>query len=131
MDRASILRKVDALGRIVLPIGMRSIMNWDIGDSIEIFVKNGGIYLKKFDSSNIVSGMVRNLDTLGRIVIPMEIRRTFDIRSNDGIEILLNSGQIILKKCQNRCIFCNSIGDLVNFKNKAICKDCVKSISKL
>mgnify|MGYP000251265317 CR=1 FL=1 len=53
------------------------------------------------------TGMVRQLDTLGRIVIPVELRRTMDLSIKDTLEIFVDGDQIVLKKYHPACIFCN------------------------
>lgn len=78
-----------------------------------------------------VKGIVRNLDPVGRIVIPKEFRRTLDIQPGDPIEIILKGEEITLRKYRDTCIFCGSDKDLVEFKEKVICKTCRKSISSL
>ena len=71
------------------------------------------------------TGVVRQLDTLGRIVIPIELRRTMGIATKDSIEIFVEGDQIILKKYQPCCIFCGDARD------KLVCKHCLEEIGKL
>ena len=70
------------------------------------------------------TGIIRNVDDLGRIVLPIEIRRVFELDTKDQVEIYTEGEKIILKKYQRRCVFCKSSDDLVEFKDKAICKKC-------
>lgn len=72
------------------------------------------------------TGIVRRVDDLGRIVIPKELRNTFDINVRDALEIYTDSDKIILKKYSPACIFCGSADDIVNFKGKNICAKCVE-----
>ena len=58
------------------------------------------------------TGIVRKVDELGRIVLPIELRRTFDLNEKDAIEIYTDDDTIILKKFQRTCVFCNSPEDL-------------------
>lgn len=74
------------------------------------------------------TGIVRKVDELGRIVIPIELRRTLDIEIKDALEIYVNSEEIILKKYQPSCIFCGEVKDVENFKNKKICKSCLAAL---
>ncbi|MBO8172660.1 MAG: AbrB/MazE/SpoVT family DNA-binding domain-containing protein [Bacillaceae bacterium] len=75
------------------------------------------------------TGIVRKVDELGRVVIPIELRRTLGINVKDALEIYVDGEQIILKKYEPACIFCNSAEDVKNFKGKLICGECAKEIS--
>ncbi|MBS7262943.1 MAG: AbrB/MazE/SpoVT family DNA-binding domain-containing protein [Eubacteriales bacterium] len=77
------------------------------------------------------TGIVRKVDELGRVVIPMELRRTMDINVKDSLEIYVDEGTIILKKYTPACMFCNSADDVVNFCGKNICGECLAKIKKL
>lgn len=70
------------------------------------------------------TGIVRKLDELGRIVLPIEIRKTMDIKDRDGVEIFIEDNKIILKKHVPACIFCGSVDNVTYIKEKLICKDC-------
>ncbi|MFT3950751.1 MAG: AbrB/MazE/SpoVT family DNA-binding domain-containing protein [Oscillospiraceae bacterium] len=76
------------------------------------------------------TGIVRKIDELGRIVLPIELRRTFDINVKDAIEIYVDHDMIVLKKFQRSCIFCGSGDDVEDFKTKPICKDCLALLVK-
>jgi transcriptional pleiotropic regulator of transition state genes len=76
------------------------------------------------------TGIVRRVDELGRIVIPMELRRTLDIGEKDALEIYVDGEQIILKKYEPACIFCGDAKDVTNYKGKNICKACLNDIKK-
>lgn len=77
------------------------------------------------------TGIVRKLDTLGRIVIPMELRKIFDLDIGDPIEIFVEGSDIILRKYQPACIFCNDATDIVSVRGKNICKKCLDEIKEL
>lgn len=77
------------------------------------------------------TGIVRKLDQLGRIVIPKELRNTFDLKEEDPIEIFVEGSDIILRKYQPACIFCNDAGNVISFEGKNICKKCMQKIQKL
>ena len=77
------------------------------------------------------TGIVRQMDSLGRIVLPIELRRTLDIAQKDSLEIYVDESSIILKKYQPSCIFCNNAKDVINYKGKNICKDCLKELGKM
>lgn len=70
------------------------------------------------------TGIVRKVDELGRVVLPIELRRTLDINEKDALEIYVDGATIILKKYQPGCVFCNNVDNLKSYKGKFICKDC-------
>ncbi len=76
------------------------------------------------------TGIVRKLDDLGRIVIPMELRRIFGIAPDDAIEIFVQDDKIVLQKYEEQCTFCNSEDNLTEYKGKQVCGDCLKELSE-
>jgi AbrB family transcriptional regulator, transcriptional pleiotropic regulator of transition state genes len=70
------------------------------------------------------TGMVRKIDDLGRVVIPMELRRTLGISDKDPIEIFVEGDRIILRKYAPGCIFCGSLNIKIMHSNKPICHSC-------
>lgn len=74
-------------------------------------------------------GIVRQVDELGRIVIPKELRKVFDINFKDPLEIYTEEDRIILKKYQPTCIFCGDAKDVFLFNDKNVCPNCAKSIA--
>ena len=76
------------------------------------------------------TGIVRKMDTLGRVVVPIELRRTLGIDVKDAIEIFVDQDAIILKKYQPACCFCDNAADLVNYGGKNICKECLEKINQ-
>ena len=74
------------------------------------------------------TGIVRKVDELGRIVLPIEIRRTLDIAERDEIEIFMEGDRIILQKFEPSCIFCTSSEDLVSYQNKNVCRECMRKM---
>jgi len=77
------------------------------------------------------TGLIRQLDSLGRIVLPIELRRTLDIHTKDMLEIYVEDGSIILRKFEPNCHFCGSNHGLVSYKDKLICKHCLKDLKML
>jgi len=67
------------------------------------------------------TGIVRKVDELGRIVLPVELRRTLNIAERDALEIYVDDDRIILRKYEPSCIFCGNSKDVVSFKGKNIC----------
>jgi len=74
------------------------------------------------------TGIVRKVDELGRVVLPIELRRTLDIAEKDALEIYVDGATIILKKYEPACIFCSNAKDVVNYKGKNICPDCMAEL---
>lgn len=74
------------------------------------------------------TGIVRKVDELGRIVLPIEMRRTLDIAEKDALEIYVEGDSIILRKYQPACIFCDNMKNVVSFQGKNICSDCLVKI---
>lgn len=70
------------------------------------------------------TGIVRKIDDLGRIVLPIELRRTLGISDRDSLEIYVDDSNIVLKKYEPACIFCGSADNVVVFKDKNVCAHC-------
>lgn len=77
------------------------------------------------------TGIVRKVDELGRIVLPIELRRTLDIEIKDPVEIFVDGEYILLKKYQPACVFCGNAKDVVQVKGKNICKNCIEELKNL
>ncbi len=78
------------------------------------------------------TGIVRKVDELGRVVIPIELRRTLGINEKDALEIYVENDRIILKKYEpsNACVFCGSEEKLSLFQSKSICSSCRHDLAK-
>lgn len=77
------------------------------------------------------TGIVRRLDDLGRVVLPIELRRSFDLSEHDRVEIFTEDDKIILKKFEPNCMFCGNDRNLKEYKGKLICSACIKKMEKL
>ena len=77
------------------------------------------------------TGMIRQLDSLGRIVLPIELRRTLDIKAKDMLEILVEGNTVVLRKYEANCHFCGGTSGLTGYKDKLICKRCLKDLKNL
>lgn len=77
------------------------------------------------------TGIIRKVDELGRVVIPIEIRNQFNIVEKDPIEIYVNGSSIILKKFEPNCIFCGNTENLLSYNNKLLCSECASKIGSL
>lgn len=76
------------------------------------------------------TGIVRKVDELGRVVIPIELRRTLGIEEKDALEIYVDNEKIILKKYEPACIFCSNAGDVHYYRGKLICQECAGDMSE-
>lgn len=76
------------------------------------------------------TGIVRKVDELGRIVLPIELRRTLDIEERDSLEIYLDGDRIVLQKYEPACLFCGSEQGLISYRGKNICSECAKNIAR-
>jgi len=74
------------------------------------------------------TGIVRKLDPLGRIVLPIEIRRKLNIACDDGLEVFTDNDRIIFRKYEPACVFCGSNDEVSVFKGKKICKACCSTL---
>ena len=76
------------------------------------------------------TGIVRKVDELGRVVIPIELRRTLGIDVKDSLEIYVDSERIILKKYEPACLFCGNADDVKHYKGRIVCKECINELSE-
>ena len=74
------------------------------------------------------TGIVRKIDELGRIVLPIEMRNRLEIGPGVGVEIFFEDSSIILRKYAPTCIFCSDTEGLVEFKGRKVCKNCIESL---
>ncbi len=74
------------------------------------------------------TGIVRKVDELGRIVLPIELRRTLDIAEKDALEIYVDGNTIVLRKYEPSCIFCGNSKDVTVFKGRNICPACLEEL---
>ena len=77
------------------------------------------------------TGIVRKVDELGRIVLPIELRRTMDIEIKDPVEIFVDKEYIMLKKYEPSCVFCGSSDDVVQLNGKTVCRKCIEDLKDL
>lgn len=74
------------------------------------------------------TGIVRKVDELGRVVLPIELRRTLNINIKDSLEIYVDGDKIILRKYHPACIFCGDADNIEHFKGKNVCQACIDEI---
>ncbi len=76
------------------------------------------------------TGIIRKVDDLGRIVLPIELRRTLDIEERDELEIYMENDRIILQKFEPACVFCGSSRGLISYRRKNVCHECVRKMAE-
>ena len=81
---------------------------------------------KKLDMKS--TGVVRKVDELGRIVLPIELRKLMDINVKDSVEIFTDGDKVVLRKYQPSCIFCGDAADVVYFNGKRVCRQCLEQL---
>lgn len=74
-------------------------------------------------------GIVRQIDGLGRVVIPKELRRILDVSEGDSFELFIEDNTIIMRKYQPACIICGNAKNIVTFKGRNFCPECIKEMS--
>lgn len=77
------------------------------------------------------TGIVRKVDELGRIVLPIELRRTLNIDEKDSLEIYVDGSSVILRKYEPSCIFCGDAGDVTTYRGKNICPNCLRELGRM
>lgn len=75
------------------------------------------------------TGIIRKVDDLGRIVLPIELRRMLDIAERDELEIYIENDHIILQKFEPACIFCGGARGLMHYREKNVCQDCIRRMA--
>ena len=133
MKATGIVRRIDDLGRLVFPIEIRRILDITEGDKIEIYVSDNRIVCKKHlqELGNASTSVLRPLDSLGRTVIPMEVRKMLSLPHKAQMQIFVEGDAIVLKEYEEKCIFCGNSEGLVSFKNKKICEICKEQLAKI
>ena len=76
------------------------------------------------------TGILRKIDELGRVVLPMELRKSLNLKVKDSLDIYVEGDTIMLRKYEPSCIFCGGEGNITSFKGKNICEACRKQIAK-
>lgn len=76
------------------------------------------------------SAITRQLDALGRVVIPIEMRRKLNIENRDEVEIYSENDCIIIKKAGESCVFCGCTDNLLTFKDRYVCSGCLAQLKQ-
>ncbi len=77
------------------------------------------------------TGIVRRVDELGRIVLPIELRRTLDIAERDELEIYVDGTSVVLKKYEPTCVFCASSKGILTYRERNVCRECIQAMLSL
>ncbi|MEE1013279.1 MAG: AbrB/MazE/SpoVT family DNA-binding domain-containing protein [Clostridia bacterium] len=77
------------------------------------------------------TGIVRDVDSLGRVVLPKELRDTMHIAQKDPLEIYVEGDSIILRKYEPACLFCGSASNVISFNDRKICKECLAEMNRI
>ena len=136
MKSTGIVRHVDNLDRIVIPKELCRTLGLEAKASLEIFIKDSRIVLKKHPISDVSAttkgnlGIVRRIDALDRIVIPKEICKVLEILPKDAMEIFVEDDKLILGKYEPSCacIFCGEVNNVIHFRRRLVCKSCIKEL---
>jgi transcriptional pleiotropic regulator of transition state genes len=84
---------------------------------------------KRNRGGRTTTGIIRHLDELGRIVIPIEIRKRFGLTERDALEIAVKDQTIVLSRPRDACVFCGSTHSVVEHKGRGVCRDCVQELA--
>lgn len=125
MESIGVLRKIDQLGRLVIPIELRERFHLKENDIVSLFLDElKARFTISVGDSEV--GIPRPLDSVGRVVIPIDFRRRLKLDCGDPLEVFVDreSQQIILRKYTCGCIFCGSLENLTLFRDQRICNRC-------
>lgn len=129
MIATGLTRRVDKLGRIMVPIAIRNEYGIGEKDAVEIFTRDEMIVIKKYVSEDGEIKSRYSTDNVGRIVLPKSIRKEFTLADGDDyVEIFTEQDCILLRKYERSCAICGQNSGLVSVKGKKICKDCLDEI---
>lgn len=105
MKSTGVVRKIDELGRVVVPIELRRGFNLDGEEFVKVIFAKTGVRIERMDSPN-TEGIKRRFDDLGRVVIPSNIRETLNIKEKDPVEFYVDGECIFIKKyvAANACV---------------------------
>jgi transcriptional pleiotropic regulator of transition state genes len=120
-----IVRKVDELGRITLPIEIRRSFALNAGDRLAISLDGQVIRIKQGG----YNGMTRPIDELGRIALPIEYRRTLGLTDRQKVDMYIDGEDICVAKVVNGCGWCESNENLIEVNGHHICKKCALAVA--
>ena len=74
---------------------------------------------------------VRKVDRLGRVVLPAELRHELNIAEQDTVEVQISGTSLVIQKYEQACVFCGSSQDILAYRNRSICQQCLHSLRAL
>ena len=125
---SGIIRRVDELGRLVIPVNYRE-KGFESGKMCYLSRYEDYIILSKEDENN--SKIQKTLDELGRVTINKEIREDLEWNEKDAICVWFYEGYVIMKKLEERCVFCKKKAKNTEYKGKIICENCKNELLQL
>lgn len=136
MKATGIVRDIDKVGRVVIPKETRRELGIGPKTPLEIYIEDESIIFRKYtrpENTNDVKepGIVRDIDAVGRVVIPKEVRNRMGIGPDSHLEIYIDEDMIIFRKYEPACCFCDHAGDLVTYMGRKICRGCIKKLNNL
>lgn len=133
VKNTGIIRKIDDLGRICIPMELRRLLSFNF-NKVTINLDDDNISIIVAKDSETKNGIIRPVDQCGRLSVPAEIKKRLSMENGDYVSFFidLDNQQMILRKYLHKCIFCgnNSYKDLEKYKNIPICKNCIDNIKK-
>ena len=120
------VKKIDELGRVTVPIEMRRTANISWGDKVGVYVADGALHVVLPRNMEKYVGMDRPFDELGRITIPIEMRRTLNLEIKDKVDVYFEGEELLIKKAG--CHYCGNQKDLKEYKGYLICPTCGNEI---
>ena len=77
------------------------------------------------------TGIVRRIDRLGRVVLPMELRKTLGWEIKDPLEVFVEEETVMLRKCGPYCVFYGETRELLQYQGRTVCPNCIRELKKL
>ncbi len=74
------------------------------------------------------TGRLCKIDSLGRIVIPKQVRKQLGLHDGSVLELSSDDSKIVIVKHKKDCIFCHKEVELTEFEGKFLCKNCLKKL---
>ena len=133
VKNTGIERRIDELGRVVIPAELRNTLKWEDKDSLEMYLEKDCVCIRKPNFEGRIDSVeiIRNLDELGRIVIPKELRDKLDITFKNTVEVFVRKDVVMIKKIESSCVFCNSSTNLKEYNCKFVCSECLEKLRKI
>jgi AbrB family transcriptional regulator, transcriptional pleiotropic regulator of transition state genes len=85
--------------------------------------------VRRNSGTKTTTGIIRHLDELGRIVIPIEIRKRFGLTERDALEISVKNQTILLSRPKSACVFCGATRSVVDYKGQGVCRSCLSELT--